>query len=80
MTVKQLLATSHAFHEQAKPTKTKPRDRNAMAEAAKFRLEALAMDPNREDPAWAEEDAKTAPGTNTHEAMLAFYRQQGIIA
>ncbi len=46
------------------------------AEAYRLRKEAHAADPEHLDGAWAAEDAKTAVGTHTHDAMMAFYRDK----
>lgn len=78
LSVSQLLATSYAFHNQSLPSKGVPRNRAALKSAADLRLEALEIDPNRIEPAWAEEDKRTPGGTNTHEALMAFYKSQGV--
>jgi hypothetical protein len=63
-------------HQRAKHfrvVKDKERERAALIEARDLRLEALAQDPKRTDPAWDEEQAKTPMGRDTHDELMVFY-------
>lgn len=50
--------------------------RMALSEARRLRLDAEALDPEHEAPAWADEQRHTPRGKDTHAEMLAFYAQQ----
>lgn len=69
MTVSELLAASRAAHQSALPRKGKPRDMAALQRAADLRIEAIALDPNRTDPAWGK-------GKGEHESVMAFYSEK----
>jgi hypothetical protein len=49
-----------------------------LREAANLRRQAHAADPAHESPAWADEDRVTPKGKVTHDALMAFYAQQGV--
>ena len=73
--VGDLLKASLEAHLRAKPTRPKElRDmgkaRTEWQEALRLRLEALAADPGRTDPAWKEQP--------DHETLMAFYRDKGV--
>lgn len=76
--VGDLLKASLAAHMQAKQRGVRDpdraeRSRRAWTEARQLRLEAIALDPGRSDPAWEEERGMTPRGRDTHTALLAFY-------
>lgn len=78
MTVAELLEASMAAHNRAKALRTGKRPdkvgaRVALLEARDRRRQALQADPEREDPAWALEQGRTAAGADTHESLMAFY-------
>lgn len=52
--------------QQRNPAKAMPE----WQEALRLRLEALAADPGRTDPAWKEQP--------DHETLMAFYRDKGV--
>jgi len=85
MIVSNLLRESMAAHDKAKALRNSGRGRNpeiraqALAELIKardLRLQALAEDPDRTDPAWTDEQKRTPTGVDTHEELMCFYQQQ----
>jgi hypothetical protein len=80
-----LLMRSHSFHEQAKQMTsavnghrvvTRALDLGKLREALDLRLQAEAQDPGRMDQAWLDEQRLTPPGSDTHKALMAFYREK----
>jgi hypothetical protein len=59
----------HMLALDLRRVRAKESARVALALARDYRLEALAKDPNRSDPAWA---AERVP----HDTMMAFYGEQ----
>jgi len=47
--------------------------------SASLRVEAHNLDPKHESPAWEEEQGHTPRGRDTHEEIMAFYREQGVL-
>lgn len=81
MDVAQLLTASLAAHESAKSLRRAKRGEEArvsLAEAARLRREAQALDPGHESPDWAAEQSKTPNGKDTHTELLRFYTEQGV--
>lgn len=90
MTVAELLQKSVQAHMRAAALRhqRKPLDAlEAIAGARSLRLEAIALDPKREDPAWSAETVTHPkprdchPATKTtvpldHDVMLRFYEEQ----
>lgn len=84
-TVAELLYQSLAAHQRAKQqlaskdgrsVLVKARDMAALREAYELRKQALALDPERADPAWQDEQAKTPRGRDTHAELMSFYREK----
>ena len=84
MSVAVLLGASMAAHDRAKALRnSKARDpetrAKALAELIKardLRVQALAEDPKRTDPAWDDEQKRTPNGLDTHDQLMTFYQQQ----
>ena len=72
MTVSELLAASASAHQRSIPVKGRPRDMAALAEAASLRVQALALDPGRNDESWT-------IGKASHEQLMDFYREKGVL-
>lgn len=82
--VADLLRESMNLHESAKALRNRkvPNRINAremLQRAAALRVEAHQLDPKHTAPAWAEEQRKTASGTDTHEALMDTYREWGVV-
>ena len=76
-----LLKESMALHDLSKSLRRQRRTVSAqvsLAEAARLRREAHSADPGHTDPAWADEQGKTAVGRDTHTDLMAFYIEQGV--
>ena len=82
MTVAKLLAESMRLHKSAKPQAKAKRLWQDVAptlrDAYSLRKQAHEMDPGHQDPAWSFEQSETPRGVDTHEAMMAFYRDVGV--
>lgn len=78
-TVASWLAQAHAAHQVYRDHLPRPGgragDRVGAAEALRAayhaRREAIALDPERNDPAWQDESS-----THDHDALMTFYREQ----
>jgi hypothetical protein len=83
LTVPELLTMSLALHRQARPqgrSMNRPKNwRELLKQACDLRKQALEMDPERKEQAWKDEEAQTATGRNTHEALMSFYADQGFL-
>jgi len=80
--VRQLLQASQAAHRNAKMLRLGKNAAQAavvLKRAADLRVEALQVDPTRRSPAWEEEQRVTAVGRDTHEDLMAFYREKGAL-
>jgi hypothetical protein len=79
--VATLLKDSMAAHAQWRMLKpTQPEQASAaLRSAAALRVQAHEADPDHSDPAWQQEQPKTARGRDTHEELMAFYRAQGVL-
>lgn len=69
MEVADLLTASRAAHQAAIPRKGRSRDLTVLLRAAELRDEALALDPDRTDPEWANDKA-------SHADLMAFYAEK----
>jgi hypothetical protein len=85
LSVATLLAQSMSLHEQGKQATSsingrrvvaRAMDLGKMREARDFRVQADAQDPGHIDPAWADEQRLTPMGTDTHKALMEFYREK----
>lgn len=78
MSVKDLLEQSMNAHKAAASARNQRRpDARALLETAhRLRLEALALDPSRTDPAWSSEQVHTVSTADTHDSLMAFYEKQ----
>jgi hypothetical protein len=81
-TVSELLTMSMVCHRQARPvgkSMNRPKNwRELLKQACDLRKEALALDPERKEHAWKDEEAQTATGRNTHEVLMSFYSDIGV--
>ena len=77
MSVANLLQQSMSAHQASTIARNAKRPDAAalMEQAYRLRLDAHKLDPAHKDPAWEAEQAATAPGQDTHTALLAFYTQ-----
>lgn len=82
MTVAEMLAESMRLHLSAKPAAKAKRAWSEIAptlrDAYVLRKQAHEADPEHRDPAWSFEQKHTPNGVDTHEAMMAFYRDCGV--
>lgn len=82
LSVAELLAESMRLHNSARPVSKVKRAWEDVAptlrQACALRQQADAADPDHTDPAWTFEQKHTPNGTDTHEAMMAFYRDCGV--
>lgn len=85
MTVAELLTASQRAHQAARQQVAgpvgakkvkKPLDLVKLREAYDLRKQAIDLDPEREDNAWAEEQVSTAAGRDTHVLLMDFYRDK----
>ena len=80
MIISELLQESMSLHNRAKvPGKLQPRAYEAMdlwRQAYELRALAESMDPEKADPAWAEEQRHTPRGRDTHDELMTFYREK----
>ena len=76
-TVSEYLAQSWHAHGCYRQAIGKDRHtlKQALARAYQARCAAHAIDPRHDDPAWAEEQVKTAPNQDTHTMLMAFYQK-----
>jgi hypothetical protein len=77
--VSDLLQQSMAAHyraQQLRRNRHADSARESLAQAKALREQALALDPERKDPAWAAEQSKTPNGRDTHEELMAFYASE----
>lgn len=72
-----LLRQSMAAHEEAMRARYEKRsDREALLTAYALRREAHEVDPEHLDLAWHEEQHRTPGNSDTHAALMKFYKQR----
>lgn len=67
---------SHDAATRARKAGDAATTRVAIEAALTLREQAHSLDPDHVSPAWAAEQAKTPRGKDTHDELIAFYRQQ----
>lgn len=80
--VARLLTAAQQAHQQAKRAAHDQKHtqcRQLRQQALNARVDAHTLDPEHTDPAWAEEQALTPTGRDTHIELMQFYAERGLV-